>query len=259
MLFIALFLGYLGADPSRSSVSFRAESRNEPVPVNVTADPSARSGSSRTESRDDDQVRAAIVAAVRQRMGADIDVVVDNLVVQVAPTSAVLEAVPEPTARLEGNIRFILRWSGTERSGARVIRAGAAVARVHVTIAHAHTTNLLLRGTELGADDVVAARHEMVSGPLKPLPGVADAVGSKTLRDLPPDACIVRGAIADRPDVRTGQEVLAISTITGVVASAQMVASESGDTGSVIRVVNRQSRRALKARIISPGLVEILK
>src|SRR5689334_9915965 len=100
MLFIALFLGYLGA---------------EPVPVNVGAD---------------DQVRAAIVAAVRQRMGADIDVAVDNLVVQVAPTSAVLEAVPEPTARLEGNIRFILRWAGTERSGARVIRAGAAVARV---------------------------------------------------------------------------------------------------------------------------------
>jgi flagella basal body P-ring formation protein FlgA len=59
--------------------------------------------------------------------------------------------------------------------------------------------------------------------------------------------------------VRTGQEVLAISTITGVTASAHMVAAESGDAGSVIRVVNQQSRRALKARIVSSGLVEILK
>lgn len=230
MFLFALFFTYLGAA--------------EPVPATTVSN---------------DQVRAAIVAAVRQRMGSDIDVAVDSLVVQVAPGSAVIEAVPEPTARLEGNIRFILRWAGTGRSGARVIRAGAAVARLRVTTAHAHTASLLVRGAEVGDDDVVNVRHEIVSGPLKPWPTVADAIGSKTLRDLPPDACIVRGAIADRPDVRTGQEVLAISTITGVTASAQMVAAESGDAGSVIRVVNQQSRRALKARIVSPGLVEILK
>jgi flagella basal body P-ring formation protein FlgA len=84
-------------------------------------------------------------------------------------------------------------------------------------------------------------------------------VGSKTLRDLPPGVCIVRGAIAARPDVRTGQDVTAISAIDGVVVSAQLVAAESGDAGSVIRVVNQQSRRSLKARIVSPGTVEILK
>jgi flagella basal body P-ring formation protein FlgA len=230
MMLFALFFAYLGAA--------------EPVPAHTVSD---------------DQVRAAIVAAVRQRMGSDIDVAVDNLVVQLAPGSAVIEAVPEPTARLEGNIRFILRWVGTERSGARVVKAGAAVAHLRVTTAHAHTATLLLRGTEVGEDDVVGARHEIASGPLRPWPTLADAVGGKTLRDLAPAACIVRGAIADRPDVRTGQDVLAISTITGVTISAQMVAAESGDAGSVIRVVNQQSRRSLKARIVSPGIVEILK
>jgi flagella basal body P-ring formation protein FlgA len=244
MLFLALFLGYLGT---------------EPVPATPVSDPSTRSGSSRAASRDDDQVRAAIAAAVRQRMGGDIDVAVDHLVVQIAPGSAVLEAVPEPTARLEGTIRFILRWAGTERSGARVIRAGAATATVRVTVAHAHAATLISRGADVAQDEVVAARHDIAAGPLRPWPTVADVVGSKAIRDLAPDACIVRGAIAARPDVRTGDDVLAISTITGVVASAQMVAAESGDTGSVIRVVNQQSRRALKARIVSPGLVEILK
>jgi flagella basal body P-ring formation protein FlgA len=230
MLTLALFISYLGAA--------------EPVkPASVS----------------DDQVRAAIVAAVRQRMGNDIDVAVDNLVVQVAPDSAIVEALPEPGARLDGNIRFILRWAGTERSGARVIRAGAAVARVRVAADHAHTATLAARGVELGPNDVVAARHDIVAGPLRPWPTVADTVGSKTLRDLPPDACIARNAIAARPDVRTGEEVLAISRINGVVASGHMVAAESGDAGSVIRIVNQQSRRSLKARIVSPGLVEILK
>jgi flagella basal body P-ring formation protein FlgA len=207
----------------------------------------------------DDQVRAAIAAAVRQRMGADAEVAVDNLVVQVAPGSAIVEAVPEPGARLDGDIRFILRWPGTGRSGARVIRAGAAVARIRVTAAHAHTATLAARGVELGADDVVEARHAISTGPLRPWPTMADVVGGKTLRDLPPDACIMRNAITARPDVRTGEDVLAVSKIDGVEASAQMVAAESGDTGSVIRVVNHQSRRSLKARIVSPGLVEILK
>jgi flagella basal body P-ring formation protein FlgA len=229
MLLFALFISFLGVgEPAKPAIS-------------------------------DDHVRAAIVAAVRQRMGSDIDVAVDNLVVQVAPGSAIVEAVPEPGARLEGDIRFILRWAGTERSGRRSIKSGAAVARVRVTANHAHTATLATRGVELGPDDVIGARHEIVAGPLRPWPTVAQTVGSKTLRDLPPDVCIVRGAITDRPDVRTGQDVLAITRIDGVVASAGMVAAESGDTGSVIRVVNQQSRRAFKARIVSAGLVEILK
>ena len=245
MLALVLFIGVLAAaNPSTSSESPRAESRGEPArPAGVS----------------DDQVRAAIAAAVRQRMGSDVEVSVENLAVQIAPTSAIVEAVPEPGARLEGDIRFILRWAGTERSGARVLRAGAAVARVRVTAAHAHTTTIASRGSELGPADVVGTRHEIASGPLRPWPTIEDVVGSKTLRDLPPDACIVRTAIAARPDVRTGDGVTAVSMIDGVVVSAQLVAAESGDAGSVIRVVNQQSRRSLKARIVSPGLVEILK
>lgn len=266
MLTLALFIAYLGAGepvlggawPDRK---FCARESCVPAAVSTVSD---------------EHVRAAIVVALRRRMGTDIEVVVDDLRVMAtsgpnlaraqnlpsgqAPIgSAIVEAVPEPSARLDGQIRFILRWVGTERSGARVVRAGAAVARVRVTAAHVHSTTLVSRGSELRGDDVVDVRHEIVSGPLRPWPTIADTVGSKALRDLAPDACIARGAIADRPDVRTGQDVVAISRISGVEASAVMVAAESGDAGSVIRVVNRQSRRAVKARIVSSGLVEILK
>ena len=267
MLAFAFFIGYLGAaaapEPATHSVgawpdrTFFHRANVAPAAETVVSD---------------ELVRAAIAAAVRERMGAGIDIAVDDLRVQIASgldlareqklqsgQAPSVQAVPEPGARLEGDIRFILRWAGTERSGARVIRAGAAVARVRVIAGHAHTTAIATRGRELGAADVSDARHEIASGPLRPWPTVEDAVGSKTLRDLPPDACIVRAAIAARPDVRTGQDVTAISTIEGVVVSAQLVAAESGDAGSVIRVVNRQSRRSLKARIVSPGTVEILK
>jgi flagella basal body P-ring formation protein FlgA len=37
-----------------------------------------------------------------------------------------------------------------------------------------------------------------------------------------------------------------------------VVASEHGDPGRVIQVVNPQTRRALKARVLSAGVVEIL-
>ncbi len=148
-------------------------------------------------------------------------------VVQVAPALS-RSAKPSRNRRRawKATIRFILRWARTERSGARAIRAGAAVARVHVTSAHAHAATLLCVAPNSGTADVVSTRHEIEAGPLRPLPTAADAVGSKALRDLAPDACILRNAIASRPDVRTGQEVLAISNITGVVASAQMVAAE---------------------------------
>jgi hypothetical protein len=37
-----------------------------------------------------------------------------------------------------------------------------------------------------------------------------------------------------------------------------MVAADSGNPGSIIRVVNRDTRRALRARIISNEIVEII-
>ena len=43
-----------------------------------------------------------------------------------------------------------------------------------------------------------------------------------------------------------------------VEAAATLVAAGSGSEGDVIRVVNRDSRRALRARVVAPGMGEIL-
>jgi len=101
--------------------------------------------------------------------------------------------------------------------------------------------------------------HEVASGPLRAWPGAASVVGGKVLRALATGACVSRNAVQAVLAVRTGQEVTAVTRLDGVEATAVMVAAGSGDAGTVIRVVNRQSRRALKARVVSAGLVEIVK
>jgi flagella basal body P-ring formation protein FlgA len=60
------------------------------------------------------------------------------------------------------------------------------------------------------------------------------------------------------PLVRAGQEVLGIARVGGIEAEARLVAADNGEVGSVIRVVNPQSRRPLKARVIRAGVVEVI-
>jgi len=196
--------------------------------------------------------RAAIIDAVRQRLGATVDVVVTDLVVSGAPRTT-LRAVPEPGARLGAAMRFTLQAAG----GGSAI--GSASARVAAFLPHVHAVQPIERGVNITADDVAAVTHLVAEGPLRAWPGAAAAIGGRALRPLAAGACLSHLAIAPARAVRTGQDVTAVAAIDGVEARAVMVAAGSGDAGDVIRVVNRQSRRALKARVVAPGIVEILK
>ncbi len=207
-------------------------------------------GVSRTSN---DIVHDAIVDAVRLRMGAGVEVMVEGLVVSGKVTAAQARAVPGPDARLGAVIHFQLQ------SNDGAISMGAASARITAIVPHMHAAQPLSRGADLGADDVTAVAHAVTSGPLRPWPGAASAIGGKVLRALATGACLSRNAIQAVLAVRTGQEVTAVAHLDGVEASAVMVAAGGGDAGAVIRVVNRQSRRALKARVVSAGLVEIIK
>lgn len=205
-------------------------------------------------SRSSEQItHDALVDAVRHRLGGDVEVVLDNLVIHTPIAAEAIEAVPEPDARLGSVIRFTLQ--AVDGSGP----TGAASARVTAVAPHVHAVRAVERGSELSAGDVTSISHLITSGPLRALPRLVTAVGSKALRALAAGACISRTSIAPVPAVRTGQDVTAVATIDGVEARAVMVAAGNGDAGSVIRVVNRQSRRALKARVVSPGIVEIIK
>ena len=88
--------------------------------------------------------------------------------------------------------------------------------------------------------------------------GRMQILGARVLRLVAADACIDGTAVALLHAVRSGQSVTAISRFAGGEVSAMVVASEHGDPGRVIQVVNPQTRRALKARVLSAGVVEIL-
>lgn len=202
---------------------------------------------------DDRVARDAIVDAVRLRLGAEVEVVLENLTVHSSIAVDAMRALPEPDARLGSVMRFTLQ----SIDGATPV--GSASARVTAVVPHLHASQPLTRGADLTDEDVTVATHAVTSGPLRAWPQAASAVGGKVLRALATGACISRNAIQAVLAVRTGQEVTAVANFDGVEARAVMVAAGSGDAGAVIRVVNRQSRRALKARVVSSGIVEIIK
>jgi len=205
------------------------------------------SGLGRTAAHD------AIVDAVRARMGADVEVVLRNLMVHSVIAAATVRAVPEPDARLGAVIHFKLQSADGATS------LGTASARVTAIVPHLHAAQPLARGAEIGEAHVTAVAHEISAGPLRAWPGAASALGSTLSRSVATGACLSRTTIQAVFAVRTGQEVTAVASFDGVEARAVMVAAGGGDPGTVIRVVNRQSRRALKARVLSAGLVEIIK
>jgi flagella basal body P-ring formation protein FlgA len=201
--------------------------------------------------RSEDHVREAIAAAVRDRMGAAADVI-DELEVDREIEGPVL-ATPDPGSRLDRAIRFTLRPVANPRGPSRW-----ATALVRVAVLHAHANRHLDRGVEISAADLTASSHVIATGVLRALPTVESAANARSLRPLAEGACITASSIAAMAAVRGGHEVIAITRIGDVEARATVTAAENGDAGSVIRVVNRQTQRPLKARVLSKGIVEIV-
>lgn len=200
----------------------------------------------------DQRVREAIVAAVRERMGSAADVSVETLTIEAQTSGGPVRAVPEPGAQLGRVMRFTLR-TGDLRA-----RTGSATALVRVSVHHAHTTRALDRGAVLTEADVIAASHDITGGALRPLPDLSSAAHARTIRPLAADTCITASMVAPLPAVRGGHDVVAVARVGRVEARTIVTASQSGERGSIIRVVNRQSQRPLKARVVAEGLVEII-
>jgi flagella basal body P-ring formation protein FlgA len=198
----------------------------------------------------EERVSAAVVAAVRQKMGADADVIVETLDIASAGDASTIDAVPEPNARLGGVVRFALTAQGR--------RIGHADARLHVMAVHARAVRFMPRGATLGDSDIVDRRDEISEGPLRARLTTSGVSGCRVLRDIQAGAAITAASVMAKLAVRTGQTVTAVSRGAGIEVSASMVAADSGNPGSIIRVVNRDTRRALRARIISTEIVEII-
>ena len=205
----------------------------------------------------DDRLTGRIVAAVRARVGAHAEVIVESVENLNPAVTAIEDVRPAANARLGGRMRF-LTLAKAQSGPSRLVPVGEIVASVRVVVEHTHATRGLTRGALLGESDVTAATHELSGVTLRPWPRARAFVGGRTTRDLPADACLEPGAVVLKPAVQSGQDVQAIARAAGVEATATLTATASGAEGAVIRVVNRESRRALRARVIGPGMVEIL-
>jgi flagella basal body P-ring formation protein FlgA len=209
-------------------------------------------------SADEAVVRAAVEAAIRARLGAEALIDIDTVQVSWIREAASVEATPDVGARLGAPLRFTLRTTEPGAAGPRVVVAGSAVVQGRVRVPHVHARRILTPGTVLSEADLHSATHDLAALPLKALPDLSTLVGGRVLRMVAADACIDGTAVASVHAVRSGQSVTAISRFAGGEVSATVVASEHGDPGRVIRVVNPQTRRALQARVLSAGVVEIL-
>jgi flagella basal body P-ring formation protein FlgA len=200
---------------------------------------------------------AAVVAAVRARMGADADVQVQALGAPVPPVAAVADAVLEPGAALGAPLRVALRAS-VDRGGAKVLAPVAHVSvTIEVTVDQWHTTRAVPRGARLGDGDLTRVRHRLTRGALRPFPVEDEVREARVVQDLPADACLTTRVVAPTPAVTAGADVVGIVREGRMEARAQLVAVDSGRIGDLVRVMHPESRRTFRARVTARAEVEI--
>jgi flagella basal body P-ring formation protein FlgA len=223
--------------------------------------PPARAGDGRTAAAPESAVRHAVVQAVKARMGQDADVRIEELDVTTTPPpeGAVLAATPEPGARLGRRSRFSLQWVLAAGLRKPPVAGGYATAKVFVATEHVRATREIDRGETCAAPDVATSRGEVGAVLLQRLPGLTDVAGARALRSIAVDEVVTRISVQVRPAVRSGDVVAVRAAVDGVTVLGQAVAQQSGSEGDVIRVVNRASRRSLKARIVGAGRVEVIQ
>jgi flagella basal body P-ring formation protein FlgA len=207
---------------------------------------------------DNAAVREAVVAAVRGRMGNDGEVRVGALWVPAghAEPSPVL-AAPEPGARLGQPARFSLSSASSAPAPSRYL--GYAVASLTVVIDHTRVTRDVRRGAPITADDIAGSREEVRDVWLRRLPLPDEVVGAMATRDLRAGQVIESNMVAVPPMVRTGDLVAVRVRVAGIEVSGRARASEQGRHGAVIRLVNVESGRRLRGRVVGPGEVEVVR
>ncbi|HVC21279.1 MAG TPA: flagellar basal body P-ring formation chaperone FlgA [Vicinamibacterales bacterium] len=202
-------------------------------------------------------VRAAIVAAIRARVGGAADVRLDRLAAQTTTTDGLI-AVPEPGARMGRLTRFVLEVPGTGRWQMRR-QVGDAAAVIHVFVPHVVVARPVPGGTTLSQADLRVSTGEIVDVPLGPLPSLSDVVGARAVQNLRTGEPVTGMLVAVPPLVRSGDSVLVHVTFPGGEVTGRATAAENGVRGQIIRLVNPTSGRGLQGRVVGPDEVEVIR
>jgi flagella basal body P-ring formation protein FlgA len=197
------------------------------------------------------EVRAAIVRAVRERVG-DAAVTIDALHVRGSLGPGALSATPDAGSRAGGPMRFILQAAAPGRDAKR---RGSADAIVRLRLVHARTTVALRPGMAITAADVAVVDADPGRVPLRPMPLPAALAGARVRRSLAAGETVPGDAVTLPPLVRSGDEVGTSVRVGAIVAQGRAIALEDGALGSEVRVLVDQRR--LRGRVRGAGEVEI--
>lgn len=198
-----------------------------------------------------DRVREAIAAAVAQRFGAasGARVVVGELRVQAVDGENVV-AVADPGARTGQPAQFTLR------AGRR--RIGVAVASVTVSVPHVRTIAPVHRDEAVTAEAVQEHDGEVDGVRFEPLPRLDEVIGAHARRPLAAGEVLSLAVVAVPEAVRAGDEVKVVARVGALEAWGVGRASGSGRVGDVVRITRGSARGLQPARVLSPGVVEVL-
>jgi flagella basal body P-ring formation protein FlgA len=191
----------------------------------------------------------AIRVAVVQRLGASVDVVVSNAGVS-GDAKVFREARPDPMARLGESMRFTLI---TDQGAALPVTVAMRVSGTRVV-----TKRAVARGEIVTGDDVESIAGEIAGVPMRRLPTASDVTGAKALRPLSVGETVLESFVATRRVIERGDDVTVVAAAGAIEVTAAMVASDGGQLGDVIRVMNPDTKRFLRARIVKAGVVEVI-
>lgn len=215
-------------------------------------------------------VRAAIIEAVRTRMGAKVEVTLGALQIRQAGTAASntaivapLVAVPDAGARTGGFIRFVIydgRGRTSTTSTARTLgkRLATADAEVFVAAEQVKARRAIASGATIAAGDLDTLTEDVGRTLLRPLPDARFAIGAKALRPIAPGERVATTMIVAPALVKSGDQVQTVVRVGSLEAHGVAVATQTGSLGEEIRLVNTSSRRTLRGRVIGAREVEVM-
>lgn len=191
----------------------------------------------------------AIRAAVTQRLGGSVDVAVSDAGVS-GDAKVFREARPDPMARLGEPVRFTLI---TDRGATLPVTALMRVSGTRVV-----ATRAVARGEIVTGADIASVSGEIAGVPMRRLPSASDVTGTKALRRLAIGDTVLESFVAGRRVIERGDDVTVVAAAGAIEVTAAMVASDGGQPGDVIRVMNPDTKRFLRARIVKAGVVEVV-
>ena len=158
--------------------------------------------------------------------------------------------MPEPGGRAGKPVRFRLLQGGRQ--------VGYAISVPEVSLRHVRAARPIAAGSVVAADDVRETVGPIDGELIGRLPGAADVVGHTTVRGVARDGVMTARIVRVPPAVRSGDRVVIRAIVLGVEARGVATAQQSGAIGDVIRLVNPETRRQLKGRIVGKNEVEVL-